>query len=337
MEKINRHNYEAFFLDYHEGGLTGEQMAEVILFLESNEDLMEEFYSFRNLSLDPVLDEESPVMDKMALYQGPVEANRADYFVGLIEGDLSIKEEAQLEEWVEAHPQFASELKQFEQTKLQPESVVYQDKRSLKQPGKVIPLLKYTIPAAAAAAVVMIFVTIGDPVEQDYHSRSLALNDMELIEFDEFNIVKPVVDYTPASNNIDDTSDRTNQPAPKEKLEQLGLKKPVTVDVSSGLLANNLGDKPTVSIPVQKEAEETVSLIEKATKYADHKIIGTPKAETTAQPLKLLEKGIGKVTKKETSITKEKLDERKRFSFKVGKFEFSKSKSGKGSRKKKRD
>ena len=55
MEKITRNNYEVFFLDYHEGLLSGEQMAEVILFLEKNEDLMEEFYSFENVSLDPVL------------------------------------------------------------------------------------------------------------------------------------------------------------------------------------------------------------------------------------------------------------------------------------------
>jgi len=51
MSKINRHNYEEFFLDYHEGNLSGEQKAMVILFVESNDDLLEEFYTFKNVLL----------------------------------------------------------------------------------------------------------------------------------------------------------------------------------------------------------------------------------------------------------------------------------------------
>ena len=81
MKRITRHNYEEFFLDYHEGKLTNEEKSMVLLFIETNADLQEEFYSFTNVCLEPIEDSK---MEKSDLYNGPHHSNREDYFIGLI-------------------------------------------------------------------------------------------------------------------------------------------------------------------------------------------------------------------------------------------------------------
>lgn len=49
---INSHNYEAFFLDYHEGNLSPQQVADLLLFLEQHPGLKQDFDSFENIRLD---------------------------------------------------------------------------------------------------------------------------------------------------------------------------------------------------------------------------------------------------------------------------------------------
>lgn len=53
MEKITRHNYEAFFLDYLEGNLSEAQKAELSVFLKEHPDLAEEIDDFELVSLKP--------------------------------------------------------------------------------------------------------------------------------------------------------------------------------------------------------------------------------------------------------------------------------------------
>ena len=49
---INRHNCEAFFLDYHEKNLSTVETAELLLFLEDNPDLKKQFEEYYRVILD---------------------------------------------------------------------------------------------------------------------------------------------------------------------------------------------------------------------------------------------------------------------------------------------
>ena len=49
---INKHNYEAYFLDYHEGNLTPQEVADLLLFVEQHPELKDEFESFENVTLE---------------------------------------------------------------------------------------------------------------------------------------------------------------------------------------------------------------------------------------------------------------------------------------------
>lgn len=51
MEKINRHNYEAFFLDFAEGNLSEKQLVELNTFLDENPDLRSELDGFELVEL----------------------------------------------------------------------------------------------------------------------------------------------------------------------------------------------------------------------------------------------------------------------------------------------
>ena len=53
MKKINKHNYEAFFLDYYEKNLSTEEVAELMLFLENHPNLKEEFEDYEEIILEP--------------------------------------------------------------------------------------------------------------------------------------------------------------------------------------------------------------------------------------------------------------------------------------------
>jgi len=50
---INKENYEAYFLDYQEGTLATEQVAELMVFLEVYPELKEELEVFELVSVEP--------------------------------------------------------------------------------------------------------------------------------------------------------------------------------------------------------------------------------------------------------------------------------------------
>ena len=131
---INRHNYESWFLDHSDGLLSAEQVAEVLLFLETNPDLKEEFelldqnitiptddvYSFSKDSLKHVLDKGQ---------------EDEELIISYLENDLSIKERKALEIRLKADLSLKSKFDQFKRLKLIPaESEL--DKLDLKKISK---------------------------------------------------------------------------------------------------------------------------------------------------------------------------------------------------------
>jgi hypothetical protein len=142
--KINRENYEAYFLDYHEGQLSHDMVKEVLCFVELNPDLKNEFDEFEAVSL--VMDQEITFEKKTSLKKNQVfatsqvnELNYEEYLVGETEGLLSTDEQASLDEFVAINPQFEKDRRLYSLTHLAPEmGVVFDSKESLKK--KAIPV-----------------------------------------------------------------------------------------------------------------------------------------------------------------------------------------------------
>lgn len=130
---INKHNYEAFFLDYHEGNLTPQQVADLLLFVEQHSELKREFENFENVMLEDYSDysfENKEGLKKNLIIDNN---NREEYFIRSVEGALNKAEENLLTDFIKQHPQFSTELDLFKKTKLQADtSVVFENKEQLK-------------------------------------------------------------------------------------------------------------------------------------------------------------------------------------------------------------
>lgn len=64
MDKINRNNYEAFFLDFAEGNLSENQLVELNIFLAENPDLRAELEAFEIVEL-PNIQSQTPTWDSL--------------------------------------------------------------------------------------------------------------------------------------------------------------------------------------------------------------------------------------------------------------------------------
>ncbi len=129
---INKNNYEAFFLDYHEGNLSPQQVADLLLFVEQHPELKEEFESFENVTLDDLSN--VSFEGKSSLKKEITLENKEDYFIRSVENTLTPAEKSLLENFVKQHPQFLSELELFQKTKVFADaSVIFENKESLKR------------------------------------------------------------------------------------------------------------------------------------------------------------------------------------------------------------
>jgi hypothetical protein len=156
---INRSNYEEVFIDYFDGNLAAEKVAELFLFLEKNPDLKEEFESF---SGEPIPGFDEVFDNKEALKRGAVNSENIDYFlIGDIENNLTKSEQEQLQMFLKENPAFVKERDLFKATIVAPDlSVKFPNKGNLRQP---VPFAFNTnsIMRFAIAAVLLLMVIGG--------------------------------------------------------------------------------------------------------------------------------------------------------------------------------
>lgn len=322
MKRITRHNYEEFFLDYHEGKLTNEEKSMVLLFIETNADLQEEFYSFTNVCLEPMEDSR---MEKSDLYNGPHHSNREDYFIGLIEGDLTDSELSQTHDLIRDNEAYQLELSVFEKTKLMPQALIFPEKKQLKKSTKVIPLLKFAVPAAAAVALLVIL--SEKRLNQDYRPSHDRLTHFNWMDSENTTPEQEFVQFRIEPNKKEQNQKNTSgsaQEVLQSSLKAISVNVPSAIPVELEKRIQSPRAKPEFTEEVL--VAEIPTVIEKVTQLADETILGTPTEMATNEPLELLAKGIEKVTHKQTEITRSKSTDRRKVGFKFGKFEYSRSK-----------
>jgi hypothetical protein len=141
--KINRDNYEAYFLDYHEGLLSPEMVKEVLLFVELNPDLKKDFTEFEAVSLQAetniVFEKKSSLKKNQIFATSAIyELNYEEYLVAECEGLLTDEQLALLDEFISINPQFEKDRKLFALAHLPvPNEIIFEAKDTLKQ--KAIP------------------------------------------------------------------------------------------------------------------------------------------------------------------------------------------------------
>jgi len=164
MRRINRHNYETFFLDYIEGSLDHDLINELEQFLLLNPDLKEE--------LDKLADYEKPEPDiikytkkynlkvtDINLSEPINKDNIHTYFIALYEKDLKNEQISELNSYINSNSQLEKTNKLFENIHLKPDkSIKFKHKQNLyvRTINKLdIKHLLYII--SSAAAVIILF------------------------------------------------------------------------------------------------------------------------------------------------------------------------------------
>lgn len=171
MNRIDRNNYEAYFLDYHEGSLDSKGKLMVEAFLRDNPDLYDDFRDFDNIIL-PVPDIKYP--GKSELFRTAVsipEVNEWEYLcIASMEGDLNESESSEFEAERKADPEKAKTFEMYLSTRSFPdESIQYRDRASLKKKAVLIPRWMYGAVSAAAAIILgwIIFMPVNERSPQD--------------------------------------------------------------------------------------------------------------------------------------------------------------------------
>lgn len=157
---INRHNYEEYFILYLDNELSSEQRRSVEEFTQLHPDLQEELELLQQTKFTP--DEQVIFSQKEELlFSGDASfitiSNYEEWLVAYIDNELTPAQRTAVEAFAGQHITVQKELELLQQTKLQPEAILFPDKESLyRKEEKVRPIVWWRIAAAA-----VLFIGIG--------------------------------------------------------------------------------------------------------------------------------------------------------------------------------
>ena len=151
---INRNNYEEYFILYLDNELDSESRRRVEAFAQQNPDLKAELDTLLQSKLTP--DADISFSDKGSLMRfdnaSISVANYEEWLTSYIDDELTEGERNDVEVFVAGNPAIQRELNLLQQTKLQPETIVFPYKESLyhkEEKARVIPIRWWRIAAAA--------------------------------------------------------------------------------------------------------------------------------------------------------------------------------------------
>jgi len=183
--KINRTNYESYFLDYLEGNLSAELQAELMKFLAGNPDLKTELNEFEPVALRPepiVFERKASLKKNVAVFRINAQ-NFNDFCVAKLEGDLTEADAQEFELYLLSFPEKQSEFELFQKTKLVADSqIVYPKKAKLKRAGIIFTAKRnkaawlYTT-LAMAASLMLFFWLIFKQLPEQSDNKILSNND----------------------------------------------------------------------------------------------------------------------------------------------------------------
>lgn len=208
--------------------------------------------------------------------------NYEEWMIDYIEGNLSPEQEKAMHEFLAFHPELRAELELFQHTRIQPELVAFPDKASLKREepaGRVITMFSWVRYAAAAAAMVAVFIGFryfGSNEQQGiqrYAHEKMDTNTIDRKTTDMPVIEQPVKQFEQQYANTDNKIDRKHIDAipagdVKEQIKR-ELSPVQGIDYASvDQIQRKQRNAELRDMVIQDEEEQTLAL-------TDNQIIGT--------------------------------------------------------------
>lgn len=194
---ITQHNYEQYFIDYHEGSLSADERSELMTFLAANPDLKKELGEYEEEPLSPDL--EVTFTNKTLLKKNDfsVVSKKEEKIIAYAEGDLSEEEKHDIQQEIGEDEQSGKVYAQFQAAILTPDhSIEFPFKSKLKKKAVVIiPFNRLTGYAAAAVIIILIGLSglfifnSGGTIERDqYVLGNLDKHQLNFIDNDQASI-----------------------------------------------------------------------------------------------------------------------------------------------------
>ncbi len=267
MRRIDRYNYEEFFLDYLEGNLNDSEKKNLESFLALNPDLKEELDEMCLIELE----EENITFDKSSLKQIPFETDFEDFCVAKLEGDLEQEEEIAFTKYLNDNLIGKAQYQLYEKTKLTADfDIIYPDKEELKRKErKIIPYWMISGVGIAASVLLLFSVwntSISDTSAEHDLAKKVAYND---------SVKKAIVAPAKDSNRL-------------EKL--VGIKSELKAIEQEAVVTVNPGAEKVIakSKPIEKKLDRIVTanaVVENPSKnqQAEAQKISLPEVIKTAE------------------------------------------------------
>ncbi len=160
---ITRHNYEEFFILYMDNELCSDDRRMVEAFVLQHPDLKEELDLLLQYKLTPDTEILFPGKEDLIKVYGetPVTlSNYEEWLVLYIDNELAASQKNNVEQFMEANPSVKKELALLMKAKLQPEQIVFSNKKSLYRKEEKAHLLPVRWWRIAAAAVLLLGIGI---------------------------------------------------------------------------------------------------------------------------------------------------------------------------------
>lgn len=210
--KLNRTTYEIYLIDYLDGKLDAVEVSELLLFLEQNPDLKEEFDGLNEVSL--VKDNETVSFDASALKKpayNTIGKNYETFLVARLEGDIRPDQQKELNRAFALYPELKKDAELFAQTRLQADlSIVFKNRSRLK----VFAIQPYYKTLIRVAAVLLLVSFAGI-----YFSKKGQQND-RVASNDPALSIEPGIKKPGENNSNEKGSDElvaVTKPEPKNK------------------------------------------------------------------------------------------------------------------------
>jgi hypothetical protein len=255
--KIDRHNYEEYFILYMDNELGSDDRRMVEIFVLQHPDLKEELDLLLQYKLTPDTEILFPGKEDLIKVNGetPItETNYEEWLLLYIDNELNADQRNAVEKFITDKPSIQEELALLERIKLQPEQIVFTGKGSLyRKEEKVRPLpVKWWRIAAAAVLLLGIGITTAVVVnKQSSAGGEIVKGNSEKTKTNSENpVITPVKkENTPVNGIV--VADKVRQaPAPSVKQDNKN-----TVVKNNTLVVK---DKLPVNIPSPVKKEEPV-------------------------------------------------------------------------------
>lgn len=271
MEKINLHNYEAYFLDFIEKNLTPIQEQELNDFLMEYPELKSELNEFQLITLKEGISENKALKNSL-LKDEATGLGRSEYLmIAQAEEVITAEEKAELSALIKTDESLLTDLSLYHKTRLKKEELLFPGKSNLLQKEKSV-FVWWSYAAAACILALLLFNLnfndqVYNPRKFSYQESPSETNklqyagiivkeELEAIAVESKQVVstKKVKKLTPSNTAIAQTIEANKN---EKEIQHLEDRKQQELDVIDN--ENSLAEveKPTINNPEKvDEAQE---------------------------------------------------------------------------------